>query len=264
MTMHELFRPHIEGAFWQTPNELPDLRRVGIIALDTEESDEGLRAGHGAGWAWRGGYICGISIAWRDPENGEIRGAYFPIAHLDSKNFERVNVVRWLRDHIAAGVRFIMHNAVFDLGWLLMDLGVAMPPSSQLEDTGVMATTINENRPHFSLAALCDAYDLPGKNETLLIQAIEAAGFKINKKNPPQSYIARMPARVVGPYAEADAIATFALFEKLRPLLEQEDTTAAYRLDIDLLPMTVEMRRRGICVDQSGAEQARDVLLGKR
>jgi hypothetical protein len=184
MTMHELFRPHNEGAFWQMPNELPDLRRVGIIALDTEESDEGLRAGHGAGWAWRGGYICGISIAWRDPENGEIRGAYFPIAHLDSKNFERVNVVRWLRDHIAAGVRFIMHNAVFDLGWLLMDLGVAMPPSSQLEDTGVMATTINENRPHFSLAALCDAYDLPGKNETLLIQAIEAAGFKINKKTP--------------------------------------------------------------------------------
>ena len=28
---------------WQTPQELPDLRRVGIVALDTEENDEGLR-----------------------------------------------------------------------------------------------------------------------------------------------------------------------------------------------------------------------------
>ena len=29
---------------WQPPAELPDLRRVGIIALDTETKDGGLRA----------------------------------------------------------------------------------------------------------------------------------------------------------------------------------------------------------------------------
>ena len=29
---------------WQIPRELPDLRRVGIVALDTETRDEGLRA----------------------------------------------------------------------------------------------------------------------------------------------------------------------------------------------------------------------------
>src|SRR6476620_7612781 len=40
------------------------------------------------------------------PRTAKSGRAYFPIAHLDSKNFERVNVVRWLRDHIAAGVRF--------------------------------------------------------------------------------------------------------------------------------------------------------------
>jgi hypothetical protein len=27
---------------WQIPRELPDLRRVGIVALDTETSDAGL------------------------------------------------------------------------------------------------------------------------------------------------------------------------------------------------------------------------------
>ena len=47
---------------WQAPRELPDLRRVdnNIVALDTEENDEGLRAGRGSGWAWRAGWICGI------------------------------------------------------------------------------------------------------------------------------------------------------------------------------------------------------------
>ncbi len=54
------------------------------------------------------------------------------------------------------------------------------------------------------------------------------------------------------------------LFEKLNPVLDQEKTRDAYRLDVDLLPMVLEMRRRGICIDQDAAEQARDQLLGKR
>ena len=57
---------------------------------------------------------------------------------------------------------------------------------------------------------------------------------------------------------------TLALFENLDPILDQEGTRAAYRLDVDLLPMVHEMRRRGIRVDQSAAEQARDYCLQKR
>ena len=48
------------------------------------------------------------------------------------------------------------------------------------------------------------------------------------------------------------------------PILDREGTRAAYRLDVDLLPMVHEMRRRGIRVDQSAAEQARDYCLQKR
>ena len=50
---------------WRRPSELPDLRRVGIIAIDTETNDEGLRADRGSAWPWHGGYVCGISVAWR-------------------------------------------------------------------------------------------------------------------------------------------------------------------------------------------------------
>ena len=55
-----------DAANWQIPRELPDLRRVGIISLDTETNDEGLRADRGSAWPWRDGYVCGISVAWRD------------------------------------------------------------------------------------------------------------------------------------------------------------------------------------------------------
>ena len=71
-------------------------------------------------------------------------------------------------------------------------------------------------------------------------------------------------ARYVAPYAERDAMSTLALFEKLNPILDQEGTRAAYRLEVDLMPMVHEMRRRGIRIDQSAAEQARDLLLQKR
>ena len=57
---------------------------------------------------------------------------------------------------------------------------------------------------------------------------------------------------------------TLLLFEKLDPILDQENIRSAYRLEIDLLPMVLEMRRRGIRIDQDAAEQARDFLLGKR
>jgi hypothetical protein len=145
---------------WCLPSELPDLRRVGIIALDTETNDEGLHADRGSAWPWRGGYICGISVAWRD-ETG-IRGNYFPLRHPDSENFERENVTRWLADHISAGVRIVTQNGLYDWGWLWADLGIAMPPSEQLEEIGALATLIDGNRFSYSLDSLCAWRGLPG------------------------------------------------------------------------------------------------------
>ena len=57
---------------------------------------------------------------------------------------------------------------------------------------------------------------------------------------------------------------TLELFETLNPILDREGTRDAYRLEVDLLPMVLEMRRRGIRIDQDAAEQARDLLLAKR
>ena len=245
---------------WQTPQELPDLRRVGIVALDTETKDEGLRADRGSAWPWRGGHVAGISIAWR--ADGEIHAIYIPLRHPDTDNFDPDRVYRWLKDLVASGVRIVTHNGIYDFGWLRAEGGVVMPPSDRLEETGALATMIDENQFSYSLDSLCGRYGLPGKDEALLRQAVEAAGFaKGRKKVNPQEHIWRLPARYVGPYAEADALNTLLLFEKLDPILDQENIRSAYRLEIDLLPMVLEMRRRGIRIDQDAAEQARDLLL---
>jgi DNA polymerase I-like protein with 3'-5' exonuclease and polymerase domains len=244
---------------WQPPLELPDLRRVDILAIDTEENEEGLRAGRGAGWAWHGGWVCGISLAWR--EANEIRKLYIPLRHPNSINFDPVQVYRWLANLITAGVRFVTLNGGFDWGWLRTDGGVLMPPSTQLEEIGALATLIDENQRRYGLDALCQRYDLPGKDMTLLNEAVKAAGFPVRRA---KEVLWKMPARYVGPYAEADAVNTLLLFERLNPILDQEGTRNAYRLEVDLMPVTLEMRRRGVRINQDAAEQARDLLLGKR
>jgi len=257
--MHDYSHP--PPTDWQTPIELPDLRRAGIIALDTETRDEGL-TNRGSGWPFGNGYICGVSIAYR--ADGKIRAHYFPVRHPDSQNFDPAQVFAWVKDLTASGVRIITQNGLYDWGWLRSDGGILMPPSKHLEEIGALATIVDENRYTYSLDALCDWRGLPGKDETLLRQAVKAGGFKVSKKNSLQSHIWRLPARYVGSYAEADAANTLALFEGLDPVLDKEDTRAAYRLEVDLLPMVHEMRRRGIRINTAGAEQRRDLLLKRR
>ena len=76
---------------WQIPTELPDLRRLGIVALDTETRDDRLRADMGSGWPFRSGYLCGVSVAFRD--EARVRGLYFPIRHPDTKNFDPAQIL---------------------------------------------------------------------------------------------------------------------------------------------------------------------------
>ena len=244
----------------RTPTELPDLRRVGIIALDTETKDDRLRAGKGSGWPTHEGYICGVSVAYR--EGGEVRAHYFPIRHPDSANLDTAQVFAWLHDLIASDVHVVTQNGLYDFGWLRTEADILMPPAERLEEIGALATLVDENRYSYRLDDLCTWRGLPGKDETALKEGAAALGLP--KRAKPAAHIWQMPARYVGPYAERDAASTLALFESLNPILDHEGTRSAYRLEVDLLPMVHEMRRRGVRIDTAMAERARDQLLQKR
>ena len=246
---------------WQPPTELPDLRRVDAIGFDIETKDDGIAAGIGSSWPWHGGYICGVSVAWR---TDEMRKDYFPIAHPDSDNFPREQVFQWIRDHVTAGPNFITFNGVYDFGWLRSEAGILMPPRPRFEDVSAAEALINENEVEYNLDAVCKRYGLPGKDTTLLEQACKAAGFKISRKTPLASYIWQLPAHLVGPYAAADPAQTLELRDKLHPILEREGLVEAYRLENELSPVLLEMRLRGIKVNQAAAEQAQARLFAKR
>jgi Mesyanzhinovviridae DNA polymerase len=249
---------------WRPPSELPDLRRAGIIALDTETRDGGLLTDRGSAWPWGDGYICGVSVAYR--AEGAICAHYFPLQHPDTQNFARAQLFAWLQDLIASDVRILTQNGLYDWGWLRTDAGLKMPPSERLEEIGALATMVDENRYQYGLDALCKWRGLPGKDENLLREGCAALGLipKPKKKFNPQAYIWQLPARFVGAYTEADAARTLELFESLDLVLDRESMRAAYQLEVDLLPMVHEMRRRGIRIDTAAAERRREQLLQKR
>jgi DNA polymerase I-like protein with 3'-5' exonuclease and polymerase domains len=239
------------------PAELPDLRDRGelIIAEDIETRDDSLAAGRGSGWPYRSGHIAGIAWAWDD------QAIYVPLRHPEGANFDEGAVRRWLGDHHAAagGLRWLYHSANYDLGWQRAQWG--LEPPSIIEDSLAAAVMVDENRLNYQLDDLCRWRDLPGKDERALREAAAAYGYH---GDAVKGALWRLPARYVGLYAEADARATLALYNALVPTLEAEGTWAAYRLEMDLVPMCLEMRRRGIRVDLEGVARSRGALLEKR
>lgn len=261
---------------WRPPAELPDLRACEAIAVDLECLDEGLANNKGPGWAIGAGHVSGVAVAH---PGGSL---YAPLRHPDTECFQVDQVVRWLADHAAAGVRFVFHNAHYDIGWLRqMAPGVLKPGGFKIEDTNCQAVMLDENRLRYDLDTLCTEHGLPGKDETLLREAMSTYGFPSTgedwKKN-----IGRLPGRYVGPYAEADASSTLGLWELQRKIIAAQDNddllarrgrwrpgvNEAYRLEMDIIPLVHEMRWKGVKVNRRRAlanaeelERKRDELL---
>ena len=233
---------------WDPPSSLPDLRQHKRIAMDLETKDDGLARGLGPGWALSAGHVCGMALAW----NGG--SLYAPVRHPDSECFSDENVGQWLKDHQAAGVRFVYQNSSYDCGWSHKQWGVKVP--ERIDDTMCMANVIDTERSDFDLDALCAGWGIAGKDESILVEALAAYGWPTAVKER-KKHLWRLPARYVGPYAEQDAVATLQLADLMDPEIDRQDVRQAYQLEMDLLPLVHEMRRRGIRVDLDAAERAR-------
>lgn len=241
---------------WVAPTELPDLRGRKLIAIDSETKDDGLAAGSGAGWAFGQGHIAGVCLAATG-----YRG-YIPIRHPDTPEcFASATVGRWYKDHIAAGVRFVMHKAIYDCGWFRAEWDAA--PPDLLDDTMIMQYELDENRLEYSLDSVCRDLSIPGKDEHLLREAA-ATILGAETESQIKSSLHLLPARYVGPYGEQDAAATLRAYELLSPRIMEEDLTDAYQLEMDLLPLILEMRRRGIRIDEEYADSLRGEFRVKK
>lgn len=217
------------------------------VSLDLETRDGGLSSGIGPGWAVGNGEIIGVAVAYGP------KSFYFPV------NSE-LNIAEWMRDLLKReDLHFVFHNAPYDLGWLKTEWGI--DPPLHFDDTAAMCVMLDENRFSYRLDDCCKAEGIVGKDEVALREAAAAYGFR---GEAVKHNLWQLPTKYVGPYAEADAVATLRLAEAYRPRIDKEDVRKAYEVEIGLIPLCLEMRRRGIRIDLDKAEQALKWLHEKR
>jgi DNA polymerase I-like protein with 3'-5' exonuclease and polymerase domains len=230
---------------------------LGPITIDTETHDPLLRR-RGAGWCYsrygdNGGRVIGIAIKC------ESYHGYIPIAHLEG-NQDRQKVIAWLnyelnKDRMQEKIFF---NAIYDLGWLRSE-GVTV--TGIVHDVAYQAPLLDEYRFNYSLDAIAKDYLGSGKNEKTLEEEAERLGIKNNSKDNIKMHLARLHPDLVTPYAMGDVEVTERLFNLFQPKIIKEDLKDVYQLELDLLPMLLEMRFRGVHVDIPKAEELQHKLI---
>lgn len=222
---------------WLPPASFPDLSGAKEIAIDLETRDTNMES-FGPGWPRKDGYVVGYAIAvdgWK---------GYFPVAHEGGGNMDKRVVERWVQSVLSLPADKVMHNAAYDLGWLL---ATGFTVNGRIIDTMIAAACLDENRFSYSLNALGFDYLKEVKSEDGLKRA--AADFGVH----PKKELWKLPAMFVGEYAEGDAELTLKLWQCFKPLLKREDVEFVFTLETNLLPVLVNMTLRGIRFDRERA-----------
>lgn len=241
---------------WEPPKGLPDLLGEKCVAIDIETKDDGLNNDIGPGWVYKIGHIAGIAITTQK------KSLYYPFRHPETSNWDESPVRELLKSLFLSDTEVVMHRAIYDLGWLVSLWDLPFP--KKLHDSMIMEYTLHEYEKTFNLNDTCKRNGIEGKDETLLRQAADAYGCD------PKKDMWRLPGKFVGPYAEQDGQATLDLRFKLLPQIEAQGCMEAYQLEIDLIPMIIQMRQRGIRVNNDRADflkhdflKRRDTILGE-
>jgi len=240
------FKPATE---WIAPDVFPTELLVNAkqIAIDTETRDPNLTS-IGPGYIRGDGEVVGISVACDGFEG------YFPFGHESGFNFPKNKVVDFFKKVCASDNTKVFHNAPYDIGWL-RTLGIEV--KGKIVDTMIVAPLIDENQFYYSLNGLGREYLNEGKTEAELNAAAAEWGLD------PKAEMWRLPSAYVGTYATQDAVLTLKLWDYFKVELEKQNLWNVFDLEMELLPIIIEMKRVGVRVDLERAEKIKKELVTK-
>ena len=229
---------------WNSPEEFKDLSSYKYIAIDLETKDPDLKK-MGSGSVRGNGEIIGVAVAV-DGWSG-----YYSFGHEQGNFFAKEAVMKWVKDICALPCPKIFHNAMYDVCWL-RSYGVKI--NGIIVDTMMMAAVLDENRLYYSLNSLSFLELGKVKEEKALQDAADKAGIDA------KSEMYKLPASMVGGYAEKDAELTLELFKKFSLQIQQQNLKRIFNLETQLFPMLVDMKFKGVRVDVDKAHQLKRVL----
>jgi DNA polymerase I-like protein with 3'-5' exonuclease and polymerase domains len=244
-----LFEPPSD---WKPPSlsDLPSWEGIKRVGLDTETCDPYLKQLGPS--VRRGGYVVGASIAFEDGPS-----FYLPIRHQGGDNLPAENVIRYISENAKKHqVEVVGANLSYDLDYL-MEEGVEFHHDTKFLDIQVAEPLIYELHNSYSLQNIAQRHGFEGKDEELLKEAAKIYGVS------PKGGMWRLPARFVGPYAERDAVEPLKILRRQELEIERHNLWDIWRMETDVLPILVDLRRRGVRIDETRLSQLEDHYLSQ-
>lgn len=200
-----------------------------IAAVDIETHDPHLKD-WGPGSIRNDGFIIGI-------------GCYCPEKGIDEFYTPGDATIRSiLKD---PSIVKVFHNGVYDLDWI-MNGPDHIEVKGRCEDTMTRETLLDSYAFSYSLDSCCARHGIEGKNKG---QTIDEYWKQVGGKGKAVEHLKDIPFPIVGKYCRQDCKATYELFLKQQPLLEQQDLLTANDIEVRLYPLLMDMRRNGFRIN---------------
>lgn len=248
--------PPVPETGWRPPSEFPNLLgTVAAISFDTETKE--LDLDNGPGWARQQGHIVGLSVAARD-RLGNQGAWYFPVRHEvgGEDNLDARNVFGWAGEVLnTPTVPKVGANLTYDIGWLGEEGVTVAGPLNEIQ----FAEALLDSDAFVALETLGHKYLRRGKTDNVMLEWQRGA-YPNTPESKRRGDIYRTPPRLVGPYAIDDADMPLGILDKQWPLLLAEKLDYVYRLECDLIPLMIRMRREGVTVNTALAAKMLDTL----
>ena len=193
----------------------------------------------------------GLSVKY-----GKSASKYYAFGHKIGNNCTKDDVFKILFDILRHSTQpIICHNAKFDLRVCLehFDLPIPIHPE-RINDTMIMAYLVDPREASLALKPLAEKYCGLEPEERDELKAWILISVPDAKPSNWGEFISYAPGSLVGKYAEADTDMTYALYEYFSPLVlidkveDHQNIRDAYEREIKLLPIVIDMERRGITI----------------
>lgn len=242
--------PPIPETGWRPPQYFPNLSEATVVSFDVETKETDFA--HGPGWARGKGHIVGFSVGAIDRAGN--RGKwYFPVRHeIESEwNLDPKQCFAWLKKTLETPhIPKVGANLLYDIGWLGEE---NIEVQGELHDVQFAEALLDEQG-EVALDYLGKKYLGEGK-ETVDLYTWLASAYGGEANSRQRANIYQAPPRLVGPYAESDADLPLRVLEAQWKQLTAEGLLDLYRMECDLIPLLIRMRRAGVQVDIPRAEQ---------
>jgi DNA polymerase I-like protein with 3'-5' exonuclease and polymerase domains len=199
-----------------------------------------------------------VSFALQRP--GERKPTFYAFKHPEGNNCTQEKAYAIVKDlwkwALREGNSICMQHSKFDIDVTETHVGVQALPWDHVHDTEFL---IFLNNPHAKTLALKPSAErllgMKPEEQDAVRQWLIDHNIVTKKQKDWGAYISRVPAQIVGPYANGDVTRTKKIFELLMKDILDRRMGAAYNRERRLMPILLRTEREGVRVDERGMER---------